>query len=145
MSKNDQNTCLETPDTTPNARLRYLSSYEDIPTLILALVCKILKAKSVLRKRFKQYNYITIHYNARAPCAIIRKIALKGLFFCLSQSKSVSRVNIHSGSDICSLLPGNCNALPRIWRPKLAEHFPSTRIAIIGIDYFAISRDCSEL
>ena len=26
MSKNDQNTCLETPDTTPNARLRYLSS-----------------------------------------------------------------------------------------------------------------------
>ena len=104
------------------------------------------KAKSVLRKRFKQYNlYNTIHYNARAPCAIIRKIALKGLFFCLSQSKSVSRVNIHSGSDICSPLPGNCNALPRIWRPKLAEHFPSTRIAIIGIDYFAISRDCSEL
>ena len=103
------------------------------------------KAKSVLRKRFKQYNYNTIHYNARAPCAIIRKIALKGLFFCLSQSKSVSRVNIHSGSDICSLLPGNCNALPRIWHPKLAEHFPSTRIAIIGIDYFAISRDCSEL
>ena len=41
MSKNDQNTCLETPDTTPNARLRYLSSYEDIPSLILALVCKI--------------------------------------------------------------------------------------------------------
>ena len=40
---------------------------------------------------------------------------------------------------------GNSNALPRIWRPKLAEHFPSTRIAIIGIDYFAISRDCSEL
>ena len=143
MSKNDQNTCLETPDTTPNARLRYLSSYEDIPSLILALVCKN-KAKSVLRKRFKQYNYNTIHYNARA-CAIIRKIALKRLFFCLSQSKSVSRVNIHSGSDICSLLPGNCNALPRIWRPKLAEHFPSTRIAIIGIDYFAISRDCSEL
>jgi hypothetical protein len=27
----------------------------------------------------------------------------------------------------------------------LAEHFPTTRIAIIGIDYFAISRDCSEL
>jgi hypothetical protein len=103
------------------------------------------KAKSVLRRRFKQYNYNTIHYNVRAPCAIIRKIALKGLFFCLSQSKSVSRVNIHSGSDICSHLPGNCNALPRIWRPKLAEHFPSTRIAIIGIDYFAISRDCSEL
>ena len=41
MSKNDQNTCLETPDTTPNARLRYLSSYEDIPSLILALLCKI--------------------------------------------------------------------------------------------------------
>ena len=41
MSKNDQHTCLETPDTTPNARLRYLSSYEDIPSLILALVCKI--------------------------------------------------------------------------------------------------------
>ena len=40
---------------------------------------------------------------------LIRKIALKRLFFCLSQSKSVSRVNIHSGSDICSLLPGNCN------------------------------------
>ena len=138
MSKNDQNTCLETPDTTPNARLRYLSSYEDIPSLILAL-------KNVLRKRFKQYNYNTIHYNARALCARIRKIALKDLFFCLRQSKSVSRVNIHSGSDICSLLPGNCNALPRIWCPKLAEHFPSTRIAIIGIDYFAISRDCSEL
>ena len=41
MSKNAQNTCLETPDTIPNARLRYLSSYEDIPSLILALVCKI--------------------------------------------------------------------------------------------------------
>jgi hypothetical protein len=27
----------------------------------------------------------------------------------------------------------------------LAEHFPTTKIAIIGIDYFAISRDCSEL
>jgi hypothetical protein len=27
----------------------------------------------------------------------------------------------------------------------LAEHFPTTRITIIGIDYFAISRDCSEL
>jgi uncharacterized protein YlbG (UPF0298 family) len=26
-----------------------------------------------------------------------------------------------------------------------SEHFPTTRIAIIGIDYFAISRDCSEL
>ena len=27
---------------------------------------------------------------------------------------------------------------------KLAEHFPSTRIAIIGIDYFAISRKKSH-
>jgi hypothetical protein len=27
----------------------------------------------------------------------------------------------------------------------LAEHFSTTRFAIIGIDYFAISRDCSEL
>jgi hypothetical protein len=27
----------------------------------------------------------------------------------------------------------------------LAEHFPTTRMAIIGIDYFAISQDCSEL
>ena len=32
---------FETPDTTPNARLRYLSSYKDIPSLILAPVCKI--------------------------------------------------------------------------------------------------------
>ena len=75
----------------------------------------------------------------------IGKFAIRGLFFCLSQSKSVSRVKQHSGSDFCSLLPGNSNALPRIWRPKLAEHFPSTRIAIIGTDYFAIFRDCSEL
>ena len=61
-------------------------------------------------------------------CAIfsIGKFAIRGLFFCLSQSKSVSRVKQHSGSDFCSLLPGNSNALPRIWRPKLAEHFPST-------------------
>jgi hypothetical protein len=27
----------------------------------------------------------------------------------------------------------------------LAEHFLTMRIAIIGIDYFAISRDCSKL
>jgi hypothetical protein len=80
------------------------------------------KAKNVLRMRFKQYNDNTIiHYNVRALCAISRKIALKGLFF-LIQSKSVSRVKKHSGNDFCSLLPGNCNALPRIWRPKLAEH-----------------------
>ena len=61
-------------------------------------------------------------------CAIfsIGKFAIQGLFFCLSQSKSVSRVKQHSGSDFCSLLPGNSNALPRIWRPKvgrtLSEH-----------------------
>ena len=41
MSKNDQNTCLETPDTTPNASLRYLSLYEDIPSLLALSVCKI--------------------------------------------------------------------------------------------------------
>jgi hypothetical protein len=41
MSKNDQNTCLETPDTTPNARLRYLSLYEDILSLLALSVCKI--------------------------------------------------------------------------------------------------------
>ena len=55
----------------------------------------------------------------------MRKIAIEGLLFCLSQSKSVSRVKKHSGSDFCSLLPGNTNALPRIWHPKLAEHFPN--------------------
>ena len=60
------------------------------------------------------------------------------------KSKSVYKVKKHSGSDFCSLLPGNSNALPRIWHPKFTEHFPTTRIAIIGKIYFAISRDCSE-
>jgi hypothetical protein len=46
-------------------------------------------------------------------CAIfsIGKIAIRGLFFCLSQSKSVFRVKKHSGSDFCSLLSENSNAL----------------------------------
>ena len=144
MSKNDQNTCLETPDTTPNARLRYSSLSEDIPLLLALSVCKI-KSRNVLTiEKCHSYNVI-IHYNARARYFQSGKFALTGLFFCLSQSKSVSRVKKHSGSDFCSLLPGNSNALPRIWCPKLAEHFPTTRIAIIGIDYFAISRDCSKL
>ena len=41
MSKNDQNTCVETPDTTPNARLRYSSLSEDIPLLLALSVCKV--------------------------------------------------------------------------------------------------------
>ena len=59
MSKNDQNTCLETPDTTPNARLRQLSSYEDIPSLILALVCKIrprASEEAIETIQFMQHN-----------------------------------------------------------------------------------------
>ena len=41
MSKNDQNTCLETPDTTPMQGLRYSSLSEDIPSLLALSVCKI--------------------------------------------------------------------------------------------------------
>ena len=144
MSKNDQNTCLETPDTTPMQGLRYSSLSEYIPSL---LALSVLQNK--VKKRLDNWEmpFLQCDNTLQRSCAIfsIGKFAIRGLFFCLSQSKSVSRVKQHSGSDFCSLLPGNSNALPRIWRPKLAEHFPSTRIAIIGIDYFAISRDCSEL
>ena len=144
MSKNDQNTCLETPDTTPMEGLIYSSLSEDIPSLLALSVCKIRSRNVLTIEKCHSYN---VTNTLQRSCAIfsIGKFAIRGLFFCLSQSKSVSRVKQHSGSDFCSLLPGNSNALPRIWRPKLAEHFPSTRIAIIGIDYFAISRDCSEL
>jgi hypothetical protein len=45
--KNDQNTCLETLDTTPNARLRYPSLSEDIPLLLALSVCKI-RSRNVL-------------------------------------------------------------------------------------------------
>jgi hypothetical protein len=41
MSKIDQNTCLETPDTTPNASVRYSSSSEDIPSSLALSVFKI--------------------------------------------------------------------------------------------------------
>ena len=136
MSKNDQNTCLETPDTLPmEVKILFFVQRHSIFTSTISLQNKV-------KKRLDNWEMPFIQC---ARYFSIRKIAIRGLFFCLSQSKSVSRVKKHSGSDFCSLLPGNCNALPRIWRPKLAEHFPSTRIAIIGIDYFAISRDCCEL
>ena len=56
-------------------------------------------------------------------CAIfsIGKFAIRGLFFCLSQSKSVSRVKQHSGSDFCSLLPFTKNLASEVGR-TLSEH-----------------------
>jgi hypothetical protein len=65
MSKNDQNTCLETPDTTPNARLRYSSFSEDIPLLLALSVFKIRSRNVLTVEKCHSYN-VTIHYNAGA-------------------------------------------------------------------------------
>ena len=64
-SKNDQNTCLETPDTTPMQGLRYSSLSEDIPSLLALSVCKIRSRNVLTIEKCHSYN-VTIHYNARA-------------------------------------------------------------------------------
>ena len=102
------------------------------------------KVKNVLTIERSHFYNVTIQRKETTAIFLNEENAIEGLLFCLSQSKSVSRVKKQPGSDFCSLLPGNTNALPRNWHPKLAEHFPTTRIAIIGKIYFAISRDCSE-
>ena len=60
-----KNTCLETPDTTPNARLRYSSLSEDISSLLALSVCKIRSRNVLTIEKCHSYN-VTIHYNARA-------------------------------------------------------------------------------
>ena len=65
MSKNDQNTCLETPDTTPMEGLIYSSLSEDIPSLLALSVCKIRSRNVLTIEKCHSYN-VTIHYNARA-------------------------------------------------------------------------------
>jgi hypothetical protein len=139
------NTCLETPDTYNSqcqVEILFFVRRHSVVSSTISLQNKVKK-----RRDNWEMPLLQCDNTLQRSCAIfsIGKIAIRGLFSCLSQSKSVSRVKQHSGSDFCSLLPGNSNALPIIWRPNVAEHFPTTRIAIIGIDYFAISRDCPEL
>ena len=75
-----------------------------------SLVNSTISLQNKVKKRLdnREMPFLQCDNTLQRSCAIfsIGKFAIRGLFFCLSQSKSVSRVKQHSGSDFCSLLPG---------------------------------------